>query len=554
MLHLFLKLSHPGNDSHALIQASKPGKSRMILRSSGYFSGLVIHLVLAFAALCISAPAQDLSATIFGQGMQFYSVGDFHRASDCFDQVVAMNQQHDQARYYLIFSLSQSGKDKKALQHARILAQRFPQMQQYQLLVKQLEQRQFSPTVAVTRNENSEKGDEKIEKVKTDEVKPIAKQQAKRQPDELDQISTLIDEENYSAAIAALEKLLKKSPGNARALHYLGVAAFNQGQFSSAAQHFEKSISSGNKDFEARFLAGSCYMNTREFTKAEEHFKKALDIKDDIFSKLNLAEIQLKTSRFNEAEKIYKAIQQSHPDVIEAKTGLAEILFEQGNIDAASKAINEVLGERSDSAKARFIKARILIDSKLYSEAAEEAKIAVDSNPGSAEFRACLALALIRNFQVAQGLEEARSALRLQADSIDARLALAEGHIVSGDAKSAKEQLDAAEKSGKHPGTSFLLANLAMNKDDQKLAKQHYYEYRQRSNGQPRALLDFARFHEAIGSFEEAASAYHEIIEKHGQTIFADEARTATERLAHAENRPAKPAATRIPIPGLLNP
>ncbi len=511
-------------------------------------SGLAMAFLITATALPLAA--QDLSATIFNQGMQLYASGDFNGASDYLDQVVTMNPQHDQARYYLIYSLSQSGKSRKALQHARILAEKFPHQQQYQLLVQQLSQQQFS----LAGNSPEPAGSSATEATKPAEPVNPKKQTPKKQPDELDNAATMIDEEKYASATAELEKILKKSPGNTAALHYLGVAFFNQGHFAKAVGYFEKSLTAGNRDFETRFLAGSCYLNTRQLDKAELHFKKAIEIKADIFSELNLAEIMLKTSRFTEAEKIYKGIQKSHPDVVEAKIGLAQILFEQGYVEASSKAVNEVLAERPDSSKARLIKARILIESKMYAEAAEEAKMAFAANPDSAEYRACLALALIRIFQVPQGIEEARAALQQQPDNIDAMLAITEGFIVSGDTQSAQEQLNAAEKAGQHPGVSFLLASLATTKGDQTLAKQHYENYRKRSHGQPRALLDYARFHEAGGNNEEAAAAYHELIDRHGQTTFADEAKVAIERLAHTNNRPTRPPASRIPIPGLINP
>lgn len=525
-------------------------KSGLLHHAGIFVSFAFLAMTFLMAISTTSASAQDLSAAIFNQGMQLYASGDFKGASDYLDQVVSMNPQHDQARYYLIFSLSQSGSSRKALQHARILAERFPQQQQYQLLVQQLKQQQFS----LLPNNSEPAAAKEIEAIKpVERIKP-EKQPAKQQPDQLDRAAALIDEEKYASATAELENLLKKSPGNAMAFHYLGLAFFNQGKFSQAAGYFEKSLTAGNKDFETRFLAGSCYLNTRQLDKAELHFKKALEIKEDIFSQLNLAEIMLKTSRFTEAQKIYQSIHKSHPDVVEAKIGQAQILFEQGYLEAASKAVNEVLAERPDGSKARLIKARILIESKMYAEAAEEAKLAFNANPDNAEYRSCLALALIRNFQVPLGIEEARAALQQQPDNIDAMLAIAEGLIVSGDPKSAEEQLNIAEKSGQHPGTSFLLASLATTKGDQNLARQHYENYRKRANGLPRALLDFARFHEAGGDYEKAAAAYHEIIDRHGQTSFADEAKIAVERLAHADNRTEKAPASRIPIPGLINP
>lgn len=73
-------------------------------------------------------------------GMQLYATGDF--AGQCvaeyLEQVVQMEPTNDLARYYLVFSLSSSGRSKKALQHARALAERFPGHEQYRAIVQQI--------------------------------------------------------------------------------------------------------------------------------------------------------------------------------------------------------------------------------------------------------------------------------------------------------------------------------------------------------------------------------------------------------------------------------
>ncbi len=494
---------------------------------------------------------QDLTAPIFNRGLQLYSVADFNGAADYLDQVVTMCPEHDQARYYLVYSLMQTGKNKKALQHAKILAQKYPQQQQYGILVQQLEHQQ----TVITPAHRADAGIEQTAPAANAlPVEKPSRPDTAREQTELDRAVSMIDEENFASATSALEKILAKSPRDPLATHYMGVVAFNQRDFFSAATRFEKAIDAGSRDFETRFLAGSSYLNLQQFDKAAAHFKKALEIKDDIFCQLNLAEILMKTARYHEAEQMYRKIQKSHPDIIDAQSALAQILFEQGYIDAASAAINEVLAEHPDNARARLVKARILMESKMYAEAAEEARLAFNANPGAAEYRACYALAMIRNFQVPQGIEQARAILQEQPDNIDAMLVIAEGLIVSGDTSGAEAQLAAAEKAGQQPETSYLLANMALTGGKNDLARQHFQNYCKRSNGQPRALLDYARFLETVGDQVEAAKVYHQILSDHEQTSFAEEARTAIERLAHTESRPAAAVTPRIPIPGLYNP
>ncbi|HNX74147.1 MAG TPA: tetratricopeptide repeat protein [Candidatus Rifleibacterium sp.] len=515
---------------------------------------IILVLLLLSSTVASIVAAQDLAAQIFNKGMQLYATGDYAGAADYLDQVVSMNPGHDQARYYLVYSLTQTGKTKKAMQHANFLAEKFPQHQQYRLLQQQLNQQQFSLSSrpAATAPETAAPAEPEVKQRVSSP--PPREATRPKQSSEIDQAISLIDEENYASAALALQKILAKSPRDSQATHYLGVAAFNQRNFVEATTQFEKAISLGEKNFETHFLAGSSYLNLQKYDKAAQHFKKALEIKDDIFCRLNLAEILMKTAKYKDAEQMYKAIMKSHPDVIDAQAALAQILFEQGYVEAASKSINEVLSGNPDNARARLVKARILMESKMYAEAADEARLAFAASPSGAEYRACLALALIRNFQVPQGIEEAKAELQQHPDNIDAMLAIAEGYIVTGDLTAAATELEAAEKKGQHPGVSYLMASLAITRGDQQQARRHYDDYRRRSNGQPRATLDYARFLETTGEPSEAAVAYHEIVRDHEQTVFAEEAKTAIERLAHADSRPASTSAPRTPIPGMINP
>lgn len=521
----------------------------------------LIWILILTAALSAGplAASQDLVAEIYAQGISLYSAGDHSGAAEYLEQVVTMAPEHDQARYYLVFSLSMSGKTRKALEQAKLLAARFPQNVQYQLLVQQLNRQNvsYSQTPAPTESPQPDTGYSSITTLQEPAVaRPVTVRKASppRPPDKIEQAAALIDEEQYASATAALKKILGAEPRNAEAWHFLGVASFNQAEFALAAENFEKALANGHKNFETRFLAGSSYLNMQIWDKAENHFKEALELKSDLFCKMNLAEIFCRRHRFKEAEKMFQEILKSNPEVIDASVGLAQIKLEQGYSKAAADSINEILSSHPDNSRARFVKARILLENKLYAEAAEEARLAAVSNPGNLEYRACYALALIRNFQVPQGIEEARAILQQNQSNTAARQALAEGLIVGGNLKDAEAELQLAEKSEKHPLTSFLLASIAISGGNQTLARQHYEEYKRRAGNQPTALLEYARFLETLGSSTEAAAAYHEVIRLHDDTPYAEEAQAGIERLAHADSQPGTSRIGSIPIPGLNNP
>ncbi len=509
-----------------------------------------IFIIFWFLLLTRAAAAQNLAAGIYSQGMQLYATGDFAGAAEYLEQVVQMEPTNDLARYYLVFSLSSSGRSKKALQHARALAERFPGHEQYRAIVQQLEQQQFSlsrpatarPETTVTNPETA---------VAAPTPKPPEKPRKVSKATELDRAQSLIDEENYASASVILKKITGREPANARAWHLSGVVAFNQRDYRQAAGHFDKATDAGSREFETGFLAGSSYMSLQQYERAEKHFKKALSLQNDVFCRLNLAEIHLRLKKYPEAEAAFKSLAKDHPEIQDAAAGLAEIQYVRGFNASATAAVNQILSTKPENARARILKARLLMEDRMYAEAAEEAKMAVQSNPGNHEYRALLALTMIRNFQVPQGLEEARSILQKNPESIEAMLAEAEGLIVSGDLAGAARLLEQAAKSGERPEISLLSASIAVGQGERGLAREHYEKFVGLSGRSPRAMLEYARFLETAAPPEEAGAAYENLLSAHPGNGFSDEARAAIERLATAGNRPARIQTPRIPIPGL---
>jgi len=509
------------------------------------------HLIIfSFLLLTLAAAAQNLASGIYAQGMRLYSAGDFAGAAEYLEQVLQMEPANDLARYYLVFSLNSSGRSKKALPHARVLAERFPGQPQYRIIVQQLEQQQFSLTQPVTA------GAENIETVRqanepTAASRPVSTPRKEKKLTDLDQAQTMIDEENYASASLILKKITDREPRSARAWHLLGVVAFNQRDYPQAVRHFDKAIDNGSREFETSFLAGSSCMSLQQYEKAEKHFNKALSLQNDIFCRLNLAEIYLRQKKYSEAENAFKTLIKNHPEIQDAAAGLAEIQYARGFNASATVAVNQVLSTRPENARARLLKARLLMEDRMYAEASEEAKIAVQANPDNPEYRAMLALAMIRNFQVPQGLEEARNIQQKHPESIDAMLTEAEGLLVSGDLAGAGRILDQAAKNGDRPEISLLQASAAVSQGDRDRARQHYEKFVELSGRSPRAMLEYARFLETSATPEEASNAYENLLKEHSGSGFSTEARAALERLATTEARPARIQTPRIPIPGL---
>ncbi|HAE37965.1 MAG TPA: hypothetical protein DCG57_04900 [Candidatus Riflebacteria bacterium] len=498
-------------------------------------------LLLAALLLCALAPlcAQNLIPTLLDQGLKLYAARDYRGAADYLGQVVDMAKDHDQARYYLAYSLALSGSQDKALEHARILASKNPNQKQYTDLLKQLESElakakaqteQKSPATAIPKeievsNPMAQTLIRPRVSTQTYDIKP------ERPKTTIELAIDKIDEGENEGAELMLNEILAKEPTNSDAHHYIGVLRFNAGNFAEAIKKFEEAIKANPKNFQSLFLLGDSYRALDEYGKAEAQFRKAIEVKEDSFAMLNLADVIAKQNRLKEAEELYIKINRKDPRIDDALVGLAQIRLYRGFTEEASKMINDVIARSASNPEARFIKAQILMQNNLYEEAAEEANRALSIVPGNIKYRSAFALALVRSYSMTRGLEEAASIIQDLPDNIDARLVLAEGLIMSGASGDAEEHLLAVEKRMQHPQVSKLRATMAIRNGNTDAAKEHYRQFMLRSAGQPAAALEYAQFLDNKDSKSDALQVYREITEQFKETAYAERAAEAVARL-----------------------
>jgi tetratricopeptide (TPR) repeat protein len=499
--------------------------------------------------------AQNLVPQLYDQGMKLYAAKDFSGATDYLGQVVDMEPAHDQARYYLVYSYSMVGQLDKALQHARILAKKYPTQKQYADLVAQLEknlagllqkkadQRKAHsiPKEVILGGYQSKDSGVYTPKLpeKTRDIKPPKKLT------KLDKAVRMIDEGNNASATILLDEIIKNEPKNARALHYKGVMEFNSGYFSQAKEWFEKALKIDTENFQALFLLGDCYRAEEDYEKAAQQFKKAIAIKKDVFAQINLANCYAKLNKLKMAEKIFEQVLEKDAIIADALLGLAQIKLYSGYTTEASDMVNKVLSSEPKNAEAHYIKGQILLDSNLNDDAASHANTALNLFPGNLSYKSLYALALIRSYDVAKGLEVAASILQQYPDSIQAKLALAEGLILSGAFSDAEEHLEKVESRMRHPDVYRLRAMVAVKNGKMEQAGELYRSYIELAEGRPRPYLEYAAFLESVENLADAKKAYEEIAELFKDTAFA---RTAKDKVAEIEAK-MSPSAAPTPEP-----
>ena len=495
---------------------------------------VVLFFVFGIAGL---VSGQDLIPQLLDQGLKLYAAKDFSGAADYLGQVVDMDANHDQARYYLVFSLSMSGQLDKSLFHAKKLSAKYPKQKQYSELVAQLEK----AIAGVARKKEEQRsaqavpkevilgGYESVDTVREPKMSTTPREIAPpKELTRLDKAILMIDEELYASASAELEGVLKDEPQNARALHYMGVMKFNSGSYSEAKSWFEKAVKADAKSFQSYFLLGDCYRADEDYVKAAQQFKNALAIKKDVFAQINLADCYVKQNKLKDAEKIYVEITNKDSNIADAALGLAQIKLFGGFTNEAIETVNKVLSEDPDYAEAHFIKAQILLENQLFEDATEEARRALDAFPNSLKYKNLHALALIRAYKVPQGLEEAGKIVGLFPDNIDARLAIAEGLIMSGAFSDAREHLNVVEKAGPNAAVARLKALQAVRNGENEKAGEFYRASMELSAGRPKPYMEYAAWLESVNNFADAVVAYEEIAKLFKDTAYA---KTAQERI-----------------------
>ena len=491
---------------------------------------------MTFRALCFCVAlmalpacpswAEDLSATLFNQGMQLYARQDYRGAADYLGQVCDMSPDFHQARFYLVYSLLATKRQADALEQAKILCEKNPGNQQFTALRDQIAKtapvrdpaKPLVPTAipqeVILGGYNSV---ETTREPRAQSATPTARPAAKPQTD-LENAISAIDTEQFASAAQMLDAILKKDPKNYRALHYRGVSELNRQRYAEARTWFEKALAVKSDNFETLFLLGDAQLRAGMGKEAEGTFSKALKLRpNDVFAMLKLAEAKRKQGALKEAVELYAQVKQLDPNVVEARLALAETLVDQGKLDEAATTVNEVLSADQTNLQAHFLKGRILYRNNLLDDAATEMKLALNAQPDNIFIKVWLAKVLLSGFKMTEALDVASQILKEDPDNYDARLLTAEALIGSGEVADAGEHLDQAAKKRTSPELTRLRAMLARKAGNNDEAKKYYSQYIHEDAGNGYASMEYAQFLEEIGEIADAMSVLESV-----KTAFPD--------------------------------
>lgn len=505
---------------------------------------------VTFRALCVcvvlvafvASPAwtENLSTTLFNQGMQLYARQDYRGAADYLGQVCDMSPDFHQARFYLIYTLLASKRQAEAFEQAKILCEKNPGNQQFVALRDQIAKTTpvrdpAKPLVPTAIPQEVILGEynsvETAREPRAQQATPTARQAAKPQTD-LENAISAIDTEQFASAAQMLDVILKKEPKNYRALHYRGVSELNRQRYTEAQTWFEKALAVKSDNFETLFLLGDVQLKAGKGKEAEGTFSKALKLRpNDVFAMLKLAEAKRKQGALKEAIELYTQVKQLDPNVVEARLALAETLIDQGKLDEAATTVNEVLASDQSNLQAHFLKGRILYRNNLLDDAAAEMKLALAAQPDNIFIKVWLAKVLLSGFKMTEALDVASQILKDDPDNYDARLLTAEALIGSGEVANAGEHLDQAATKRTSPELTRLRAMLARKSGNAEEAKKYYSQYIREDAGNGYASMEYAQFLEEIGEIADAISVLESVKAAFPDTSLMQAADTRIEAL-----------------------
>jgi tetratricopeptide (TPR) repeat protein len=149
----------------------------------------------------------------------------------------------------------------------------------------------------------------------------------------------LISLGDYDGAIAALQKALQYSPGDAQAESLLGWAQMRADQYDEALQTFQRVLTAEPANSLARINVGYICLKKRIFGEAIEHLSKAIRLDNDrkatLYAHFYLGLVYLEREMFEDAQSFFRKTLTLGPNLIEAYYELGRAHWLAGEQDTA---------------------------------------------------------------------------------------------------------------------------------------------------------------------------------------------------------------------------
>lgn len=229
--------------------------------------------------------------------------------------------------------------------------------------------------------------------------------------------------ELFRQAVAALQggkpaeterlcrEILKMAPGQPNVLQILGLARFEQKDFTAAASHLEAALVSLPKAPDIHLQLGNAVAETRQYDRAIDLFDKALALKPDypeaFFNKGRILE---KLSRLDEAKQALNAALTLRPGYVSALLNLSNVQKQAGEMDEAIALCRKALANQPKQPGLHNNLGNLLADTGDSKGAEDAYRQAVNLNPGYIQAISNLGQILLEQGKHEEALEHFRKA------------------------------------------------------------------------------------------------------------------------------------------------
>jgi tetratricopeptide (TPR) repeat protein len=227
--------------------------------------------------------------------------------------------------------------------------------------------------------------------------------------------------------------ILSAEPNHFDALHFLGVAAYQQGRHAEAAEFISRAIAINGSYAPAHSNLANALEALGDIERALASYRKALALQPDFADALvNLGALHAGRGELDEARECYERALAIDPNQALAHTNLGNILNELGRFDEAAACHRRALGIDPKLAVAHSNLGNVLRNQGRPLEAAASFRAAIAAAPDFAEAHANLGNVLTDEGELDAAIAAYRRALALKPGYADAHANLGNTLVQAG--------------------------------------------------------------------------------------------------------------------------
>ena len=162
-------------------------------------------------------------------------------------------------------------------------------------------------------------------------------------------------------ALALYQQIIEDDPAHAGAIHLVGVALSQKGEYLLAVQFIQNAVVLNDQVPEFHINLGNSLMGLQQWAMAEHSYGAAIALKDTIPEAwFGLGNVRVALQKSNEAVIAYDRALQLRPDFVEAMVNLGGLLISLQQLDRAVTVLSQAATLRPNDAQPRYQMAQAL--------------------------------------------------------------------------------------------------------------------------------------------------------------------------------------------------